>query len=218
MKKIQILGLALCAVFAFSAVVAASAFAEHEYLIKGEVLKAGNLNKATVTSVGELLLEDMKGGLFGEGVDLLCSGENLGEFLAANDFEVISIFPLGGTDPGTGAISVKCETMAGVCGEPEAKAVDLPWLVEVVLVGTASRGLLQTGGAGEPGWNVTCNKIVEDACTGTTSTSLTNTATGVTAAFEAASEAGSCTRGGAKEGLVEGTITFTSSEGVLAIS
>jgi len=218
MRKIQILGISLCVAFAFSAVAAASAFAEHEYLIKGEALKAGNLNKATVTGGGEILLEDMKGGLFGEGVDLLCSFEFLGEFLAANDFEIISVFPLGGTDPGTGATAIKCETMAGICGEPEIKYVNLPWLVEVVLVGTESRGLFQTSGAGNPGWNVTCNKVVEDTCTGTASMLLTNTATGFTATFDASSEPYSCTRGGAKEGLLEGTIAFTSSEGLLAIS
>jgi len=218
MRKVQILGISLCVVFVFSTVAAASAFAEHEYLISGEVLKAANLNKATVTGVSELLSEDMKGGIFGEAVDFLCSFEFLGEFLAANDFEIISIFPLGGTDPGTGATSIKCETMAGTCGESEIKAVNLPWLVEVVLVGTAFRGLLQTGGAGSPGSNVTCSKIVEDTCTIETSVGLANTGTGVTAAFDALSEAGGCTRGGAREWLIEGTFTLTNSAGILAIS
>jgi hypothetical protein len=219
MKKIQILGLALVAVFAFSAVAATAAFAAHEFLLKGLEIKESQLKIANVlseTGPELLLLEDMKGGIFGEGVDLLCSGFNLGEFLEKNDFEVVSIWPLtGSSDPGTGAVKVKCETMSGICGEPEAVAVHLPWLVEVILnAEELFRGLLLGTGAGNPGWNVICNKAVEDECSAEeTTVGLANEGNNVDSLFDSKTAPGNCTRGGAKEGLVEGLITFSSETG-----
>jgi len=225
MRKIKI-GTVLFAVFAFSAFVTASAFAvsADEFLISGEPALAGTQLLSQTNSSTDLLLEDMKGGIFGEAVHITCSGENLAEVESAQKILILAIFPLGGTDPMEGATAIKCTTNAGTCGEPEALAVHLPWLDAVeelsVLTEGTQRVTVESGGSGAPGWTVTCNKIVEDECTGESTVLVENVESMVNATFETVSneKAATCTRGGAKEGLVEGTILFESTTAGLAVA
>jgi hypothetical protein len=211
MRKIHVLALALVAVFAFGAIGATAAFAETtetEYLISGQPVVAGEL----VDDEGELLLTDHKGGIFGEEVMVLCSGLSLGEVLSAVDIDVTTIYALGTSDPETlGSAAIPCTAQTGICSEPVAKAINLDWLAELMLVGTVPEVLLtpETGMNG-PGWSIECSKIAEDSCTSPEAlVEVKNETNGTVDAFFN-EETGTCTRGGAGSALVEGLIIFLS--------
>lgn len=216
MKKIARVSLGSFTVLILSLVPALSAHAAPaEFLSGGAAAKAGE----SILLEGELLLEDMKGGIFGEGVDFLCSLLALGEILTAKDLDIISVYPLGGTDPGTGATEIKCETMAGACNEPDATAVNLPWLMEPLELESKFRGTLVSTGAGAPGWLGTCEKVLAGAteCTGEAATvHLENVESMIDDNFENVfnSNAYDCTRGGLKEGLVEGIVLMETTNGL----
>jgi hypothetical protein len=217
MRKFQI-GAVLFAVLAFSAIAVASASAT-EFLVSGVTATAGTILLSESIGAG-LLLEDMKGSLTGGAASVLCSGFNLAEILSATDLDVISIFGLTQTDPGTGSTTIKC-TNESNCPEPsEVKALNLPWLVELSLEGTTILAHLGTGGAGAPGWEVTCFGV-KDTCTGEAFVEFANVESMVNATFGALSNStpATCSRGGVKEGLVEGTVLFETETGLaLAIS
>jgi hypothetical protein len=220
MRKIQIVGLALVAVFALSAVAASSAFA-HEWLFNGQPITGTEKTVLSESTALNLLLEDMKGGVFGEAVDVLCSGLDEGKVGPGAADLVTTITDLAGKVP-----PVSCETMSGTCPEPLASPDFLPWHTELFLNAKEEfRDLVGPGTGGEPGWNVTCKGIfgepIEDLCTGHTNVLVENAAENdVIATFDAVSmeEPANCGRGGAKEGLVEGSILFMSDEGALAVS
>jgi hypothetical protein len=158
----------------------------------------------------------MKGGLFGEGVDLLCSGNVLAEFASATDLNIITIYALGATDPNTlGSATVGCEVHSGSCGTAKATAIHLDWLVQLELAPTAVTNLA-SGEGGEPGWNVECSLKIEDECVGKTIVESKNLSTGeVESVFNEATETpANCSRGGAKEGLVNGAVKFIGEGGL----
>lgn len=207
MRKIPIVGLALAAVLAFSAFSAAAAFAESEWLVDGLPVAAGE--KVHVEMTGTLVLEDMGKG---SPTTVECTGSGLG------------VVEAGGLDVQEEAVASSCKTLAGTCGGPLAKALNLPWTTEIVLVGGEFRDLVTGGTGGEPGYEVTCFSIFHDACLGKTSTGLENMPSevppDVLSIFSATlSEAGNCTLGGAGEGLVVGEILIQALEGLsLAVS
>jgi len=218
MRKIQVLVLALFAVFAFGAIAATAALAEEatQLLISGNPATLGQL----LLSTGELLLADHKGGLFGEEVMLLCSGENLAEVLTATDIDITSIFPLGGKDEEKGS-AVTCALQTGTCEGSSgiATPVHIPWLVELMLTGSPALvvSLLLSGGTGNPGWTVTCAFKVEDECSASETEVEVKNETGGTVVATFKETAGTCTRGGAGQGLVEGSITFSGEETSLIV-
>jgi hypothetical protein len=207
MKKIHIIGIALVAVFAFSAFAAASAFAVSEWLVDGAPVLAGE--KIHVEMTGTLILEDMGKG---SPTTVECTGSGLGVVLN------------GGLDIQEEAVASSCKTLAGTCGTPLAVALNTPWTTEIVLVGAEFRDLITGGTGGEPGYEVTCFGIFHDSCVGKTSTGLENMSTetpaDVLSIFTATlSEAGNCTLGGAGEGLVVGEVLVQALEGLaLAVS
>ncbi len=207
MRKIHLLGLALVAVFAFSAIAAGAAFAESEWLVDGSPVLAGE--KIHVEMTGTLILEDMGKG---SPTTVECSGSGLGVVLN------------GGLDIQEEAVATSCKTLAGTCGSPLAVALNLPWTTEISLATGAFRDLITGGTGGEPGYEVTCFGIFHDACLGKTSTGLENMSTetpaDVLSIFSATlSEAGNCNLGGAGEGLVVGEVLVQALEGLaLAVS
>jgi hypothetical protein len=216
MKKFQILGLALVAVFAFSAIAAASAFAESEWLVGGAPIAAGKTVK--VLSEGELKLCDHKGGLFLEEACVKCSGLNQGIVGPNKTDEVQEVTNLAGTSK-----DITDCTNALNCPTPIlVEADNLPWPTEVYLNGTEFRDLVGAAGVGkQPGYLVKCFGI-EDLCEGHTSVRLENSgANDVLSTFEAPlTENSNCTRGGNGEGLATGTnLLFTDSpDGALSVS
>jgi hypothetical protein len=207
MRKIQILGLVLFAAFAGSAVIAASAFAESEWLING-VAPAAAVN--TKGPKADLKLKDDA-----TGVEVLCEGTSTGTVGGggAKKDTVVSITVEFAT----------CVVLAGAASCPELTAVApvnlaTPWETEILLVGAEFRDDIFNA-AKTTGWLVECKKVpifgtVDDTCTGNTSTKLTNEAGGkVDAEFEAKSEAAKCSFSNG-EGLVTGlTIIETEKAG-----
>jgi len=193
MRKIHIVGLALVAMFAFSAVSVATATAATKvWLVDGAAIAKNEPVDSEATGEG-LLLVDTKGGLFGERVDLDCTGKDEGTVTTT------------GTGTVTAITSIVCKTLEGGCPSPAAAPVHLPWTSELILSGANFRATIK-GTGGEPGWNVTCSGIVEDECVAKAGTTvgIVNVAAGVDANFEEAEKA-NCGRGGANAGFVVGT-------------
>jgi hypothetical protein len=194
MRKIHIVGLALAAVFAFSAFSAAAAFAASEWLVDGAAVPS--TAKVHVEQSGTLELWDMKAK-----VKLLCTGTGLG--LVWEKLDTVEE-----------AKANTCTVEEGSCGSPNAVAKNLPWNTEIVLVGSAFRDTLRSSGAGSPGWDVTCFGFVEDTCLSETgSTLLTVEGENVLANFDEESGEANCTVGGAG-GLVKGVLTTKALEGL----
>jgi hypothetical protein len=232
MRKIQLLGLAVLAVFAFSAVAAASsAFAlESVWLVKG----ATALTKLLTDGEGELQLTDLKTPIFGE-ASILCSGLNegwIGGDASGANPKWDEITRITGLNAATEPLWVKCTfVVRGGCETstpPEAMAVNLPWLTELLLTleGTEEVYLdhliAAVPGAGWVSRCLVLGANTEDECTSeTTSANIDNTAeSDVKALFsDAISGLANCSQGGAVSGVVEGEVLILLANGeALAVS
>ncbi|HEX5309681.1 MAG TPA: hypothetical protein VFW38_11440 [Solirubrobacteraceae bacterium] len=222
MKSMKLIGLVFAALVAFSAVSASAAFAETEFLFNAEPI--GTMTQvpflSETTEEGGLLLEDMKGGLFGEGVDILCSGGGEGFVEGPLLGFITKIFSLEGTE--SPPAFVKCVTDAGICPEPETQPVNLPWHFELDLSTGKVRALLLEEKLA--GWKLLCSKgSVEDVCTAEagvdTSLGLSNGgANDVLVKFdESVTAPAICDRGGAKQALINGTILFFGDTGSVSV-
>lgn len=212
MKKLHVIGLAIVAVFAFSAIAAASASAApYEWLVHSEpVPSTAPVHVELVTMAGEpLLLWDMHAK-----VDLDCTGSGLG--IVFEKFDVVEE-----------ATATHCEVLEGFCPSANATAANLPWLTELQgelkePIGTVV-DTLKADGKGAPGWNVVCAGIIEDTCT--TEAGFTNNTNSeesgvadVKSEFPEAGAEATCSLGG-KEGLVVGNLLAIALEGLpLSIS
>jgi hypothetical protein len=203
MKKIQIAGLVLVAVFV-TGVVTVSAASALEYLVSGVAVKSPE--KISVSFRGILTLEDMGKGSPTE-IDCEFTGTGVVEAAGKDLLE-------------TAGTATSCVTLAGTCSSPSVKVIHLPWATQI----EGERNLFSNGGNGEPGFESTCFGIVHDTCTGTTSAALENlpleTPPDLLAIFSATlSEPLNCTLGGAKEGLIIGEVLVAAAGGLsLAIS
>ena len=175
MRKVQLLGIVLLALFAFG-VFTASAMATTllaEWLVGGVSVTTELL----VEMSGELLLEDTKVPVIGNAT-VLCSGIGVGwvgpnslgwvsEVLSLND-EAISTTPLSGLSLECAA-QAGCETSSVVLVWP----VGLPYTSEVELVeqtgGPFFAALLNGSAGGNIGWEITSCLVLgismEDECT-----------------------------------------------------
>ena len=214
MKKIHVIGLALCAVFACSAFAASSAFAGSEWLLSGEPLAA----QTSVESEGELLLCDDKGGIAGEAVCIHCSGLNAGFVGPTNLDEITDITNLAGTslDITDCTNDENCTTVDLVEGQ------NFPWKTELVLMTNGEILDLLIGG----GYEVVCLVLgveVKDVCKAEDlELGVENMAAekDVLLLFSA-TELGvgnTCTRGGANQGLTIGEILVFSLTAGLELS
>jgi hypothetical protein len=200
------------AVFAMSAVAAASASAEHQWLINGSLLAS----PVKTHSKGTLTLTDHT--VTGGETQVTCTGFDDG-FVGPHALDLILAVTaeLLGTNK-----KITCSFVAGKNGgceastAPTAEAVGLPWRTELYLRGAEVRDMITPDGAGNPGWAVTCKTILgnmTDTCTTALgSTALANVAAGVSATFDKVSSEenpANCKLGGgaerAKVGLVSGS-------------
>jgi hypothetical protein len=228
MRKFYTLVLAVFAVLAFSAVAAASsAFALESVWLHGGVVALEDL---LVDSEGTLLLVDLKTPIFGE-ASILCSGLNEG--IIGGDASGLNpkwdeITRITGLNAATEPLWVVCTfEVKGGCEtstSPEAMAVNLPWLTELTLSGTAYLDLL-FGSGGNPGWVSRCLVLgasTEDTCTSAkTSADIDNTTeSDVIALFsEVISGHALCTQSNEESGEVEGEVLILSADGsALAVS
>ncbi|HEX5309666.1 MAG TPA: hypothetical protein VFW38_11365 [Solirubrobacteraceae bacterium] len=211
MRKLQIVGLTLVAVFAMGALYASSAFAaESRWLVDGAIPTAAH--QVDSESSGPISLTDAKGGIFGEEVQVLCEGTDLG-----------TVGP-GPADTLESITVVKCVTDKGICGEPNAEPINLPWTTSIELIGAVFYDdITTTVGNKNVGYRVICNKAVEDTCELALGRALLeNSGNNVNAVFNSADAnqpKGTCTRGGAGAGLVDGIDIILSETGLtIAVS
>jgi hypothetical protein len=153
MRKLKVLGLVVTAVLAVGMFVVSAAFAfESTWLDKGATVSKAILVHSETTS-SRVSFADPKGGLFGEEVEVLCNGSGEG-----------TIGP-GKAGTLTKFTVVGCETMKGICGEPDVELINTPWTNSIELIGASFyNDLTTTVGTKMVGYNVVCNKIVEDKC------------------------------------------------------
>jgi len=209
MLRIQMIGLAIMAALAMSAIAAGSASAAHEWLINGKPITTAT----KVHSVGLLLLEDSKAP--GGAVSVHCKGFDDGT-VGPGALDLILAIT---TELLKGSDKIPCTfDKAGLCKSnvpPTALALNLPWHTAIVLVGTEVRDLLLADGNGEPGYNVICQgpfgETQEDECLAEPSTmgstTLENVAGGVRGIFQGkAAELTKCSKGGAGAGKVTGEV------------
>jgi hypothetical protein len=177
MKKLQILGIALAAVFAFGVVSAASAsatvtFLLAEWLVNGVAVPEGT--EKNVEETGTFLVEDTKT-LLGK-ADVLCSwifvlkisfaGVNVVVEVLGLTKEAISATPLSG-------LALECTSDTSACEEPLVWPVKLPWNALLVLMEEGTEvffaDLMQPSGSNTSvGWYVQCEKTIlkpSDECT-----------------------------------------------------
>jgi hypothetical protein len=227
MRKIHLLGLALFAVFAFSAVAAASsAFAlESVWLVGGHTA----LTKVLADSEGELTLTDLKTPIFGES-SILCSGLNegwIGGDASGANPKWDEITSITGLNAATEPLWIKCTfVVRGGCETstpPEIMPVNLPWLSELTLSGGAFVDKLIGTGA-SAGYVSRCLILganTEDECLFPTLTNIDNTAENdVKALFsEAIGGHTLCTQSNEESGEVEGEVLVLLANGEsLAVS
>jgi hypothetical protein len=218
MKKIQILGLALFAVFAFGAIAAASAFAAPEWLING----AAVTELTSVETKGSLNLTDTKTAL--GSVTVKCEGTLDGSVGPAGGDEITEVLNTAGVAIKLGGTALLC-TSSQCSGTPEVWPENLPWQTQLELVGTVIRDHIFTSTGGAPGYTSLCTIIlpIEDTCTGLTSSLIENMGTespaDVLGIFNAESEKGNCSLGGTGTGVITGDGLITTLNGLaLAVS
>jgi hypothetical protein len=180
MKKLQVVLLALVAVFAFSAVLSASAMAETTLLaewLKAATPVAANLAAETtgsLTLVHLNLAQTTCTGIFDGTVGADGVGQ-ITEVLNAAKVKVRS------TLTGTGEI-LSCTNVEN-CGSGEVVPVNLPWNTILYLMENGSfLNLIFSSGAGAPGYEVSCTVLgikVEEKCTGETSAIMENMGAGM---------------------------------------
>ena len=195
MLRIQMIGLALVAALAMSAVAAGSASAAHEFLINGKPIA-----KATkIHSLGLLLLTDHNP----------LNNASLETIIHCHGFDAGTVGP-GGLDLiesitaellGTND-KIHCKfDKAGGCEASSlllALAINLPWHTAIYLdSGGRVRDMIVADGAGEPGYKVFCNApllgpIVDECKAPLGNTGLKNVAGGVEGIFDAFSNNTNC--------------------------
>ena len=227
MRKIQLLGVAMLALFAFgaSAVSASAAFLLAEWLVGGVAVATELL----VEISGELLLEDTKGAL-GSPAMVLCSGIFDG-WVGPNSLGWISeVLTLAGAAVSNTVLSgtalectgqTACETNTVVLVWP----IGLPTETEVELLEQESKvfftvlflkklgyyiaSCLVLGVSAEDECTATENSAAELTLSGTTLVGSFSTAISTLNSFKLAT----CKNGGAETGVVEGSGTFALSGG-----
>ena len=198
----------LVAVFALSAVTAASAFAAPEWYTK----TGGKFNKLTsaleVKTTGNLTVNDT-GWEFGTSIKLSCK------------VRIDGTIEAGGLGKINDYLTGNCNIYVGNCENATAEAVNLPWKTELYSEGAKVRERLVSGGHGTPGWQFTCGGFISDRCNFNTSANMeTKLPSGnVLVIFKKGeSNKTTCTNGGENAGQLEGEITFPHPESVEAIA
>ncbi len=234
MRKLQVLGVALIAVFAFGVIAVESASAAPTFLLALWLVNKEELLAELLFELdGELELEDNKVPLVGN-AGLLCSGIFDG-WAGPNSLGYISeVLTLGGGAVNTTALTapgLKCTNLLN-CTEPATLwAVNLGWEWEIELMEDGGSiffaGLLTSlNGTKTVGWEVECSGLT-DTCTtaqGVAEITLNAAGTAVIAIFSTAFtelaglKLATCTLGGENTGGVRGEGEFLPDAGELSAS
>jgi hypothetical protein len=203
MLRIYMISLALVSVLVMSAVAAGSASASHLWLLNSKLIAT----PVTLHSHGTLELEDSKA--TGGAIRIKCTRFDTGT-VGPHALDLISketAEKLGTNDkiPCTFVKQGACKATPA----PTILALHLPWHTELYLIGGEERDMVESDGAGEPGWYITCTNVLggitEDECRTTLgSTALTNVVGGVLATFDVNMHFPTCSIGGENAGRLEG--------------
>jgi len=219
-KRHHILGLALLAVFAFSAVIANMASAETTFLLAEWLFKGAAVTSALpVETKGKLLLEDTET-LLGKAA-VVCEGILVGSVNANGADEVTKLLTTAGVEIALPGVGLKCEGQTLCNGTSEAWAEKLPWKTTLELEGPGGAFVDLVEGAV---YTVLCGGVgVEDTCTAVNPTrtgALTNGAEDVLLSAGLASPNASCSAGKATSGVIQTIegLTSDTEAGVLSVS
>jgi hypothetical protein len=234
MKTYRTVMLALFAVFAFSAVLAASASAEEVTLLAEWLINGAAVTTLTsVSSTGALELTDNK--TAGGAATVLCEGTLDGSVGPNGEDEITEVLNLASEKVGTELIGVAllC-TRVSLCEagtDIELWPDNLPWLTLLNLMTTAPEFLVhlfkdsEDSNTAQPGWELKCLVLgipLEDLCLGLTSFAVENITGSVLSLFDPAapisSEKGDCTQGGVASGEVKGEGLIVPLTGTLTVS
>jgi hypothetical protein len=214
MKRFQLLGLMLVAIFAIG-VVAASAASAVTFLLAEWLAAGAAITTAQATDQeGELELEDNN--VLGLKVVILCSGILDGTVSGNGTDEITKLLSLAGVDAGEPLVGpgVTCTNTGNCGGTPLVWAKGLPWKTEAELMIDEPSTFfvdLILAGAYESQCTV-LGTVVTDECTSPeVATELTNEAGGIvdvkfSDGFQelAGLKLGTCTIGGAESAAVTG--------------
>jgi hypothetical protein len=218
MKKFQIIGVALVAVFAFCAFAAASAFAVNpEWLIGGVAVLAAT----SVQVTGHIKLTDTKAPIVGKAT-VECNGildgtvntEGKDEITEALSITGTLIKPVTLTSLLVAETGLLCTGTAGCEGtDAEAWPDNLPWNTQLELLNGQVVDHIFGNGVDEPGWHVFCLVFgigSSDLCEGLNYALIENMLTGsendLLANFvEPPSIKGTCLEGGTGSGEASST-------------
>ncbi len=234
MRKLQVLGVALIAVFAFGVIAVESASAAPTFLLAVWLVNKEELLAELLVEVdGELELEDTKVPLVGK-ASALCDGI-LDGWVGPNSLGYVSeVLTLGGGAVNTTALTapgLKCTNVEN-CAEPTTVwAVNLGWETEVELMEDGgsiffAELLTSLNGTKTVGWEVECSGLT-DTCTiaqGAAEIKLNAAGTAVIGAFSeaftllAGNMNATCSLGGAESGVVKGEGEFLPDAGELSAS
>jgi hypothetical protein len=214
MKRFQLLGLMLVAIFAIG-VVAASAASAVTFLLAEWLAAGAAITTAQATDQeGELELEDSK--VLGQKVVILCSGFLDGTVSGNGTDEITKLLSLAGVDAGEPLVGpgVTCTNTANCGGTPKVWAKKLPWktAAELMIDGTETFFVdLIINGEYESECTVLGTKVTDECTSPEVATELTNEAGGIVDVkfsdpFQelAGLTLGTCTVGGALSAAVTG--------------
>jgi hypothetical protein len=217
MKKIQILGIALVALFAFSAISASLASAETTLLAEFLLNGAAITTTVATEGSGELILEDNKAGL-----GVTCSGILDGNVSADGKDEVTAVLSLAGVAV-TLAAPLLCKSHK-FCEESatdiEASPENLPFKTQLELTEAGAFRDIVTSASYFTACLVLGIKVSEECTTVNGSYVVKNVAAGVEA-VGAVTPNGTCTTGGANAGeltFVAGNLLKPTAGGTLSVS
>jgi len=208
MNRLRILGLALVAVFAMSAVVASAASAAW-VASPWEAFYSGSWHVVTttikVTSAGTLKLKN-------GGDEVECEGTNKGTIGAGGIDEVLTV-----------TVKNPCKLIANSgckspqpSGFPKAAAIHLPWKTQLEdeTNGEKRDKITAHTGGEAPGWSVECENILKGKskveCTAAEElTKVTNESMSFLTTFAPTGEPASCKGGISSKGAVIGPVKFS---------
>jgi hypothetical protein len=220
MKRFQLMGVAMLALFAFGAVLAASAsavtFLLAEWLVNGAAVTVELLTE----SPGTLVLRDtgLKAAVKCEGFLDGWVGPNSLDFVS----EVLNVGKEAISTTNLTGLMLTCTSVETCTGTSEVWALNLGWETEVELMEEGSAIyyvtlILAHAGGGQPGWSTTCTVLgikEEDECVAQSTgnagavAELTLSGTSLLAVFSTAftelaeEKIGNCSLGGTEKGEV----------------
>jgi hypothetical protein len=221
MRKFQLFGVALVAVFAVAAMTVASAsaapvFLLAEWLVNGAPITFGHPIDAEGS---EILVEET---ILGLKIDVLCSLIFDGTVASNGAGTFTELLALGGGAAITLANMLAC-TNSSNCPEPLITFLNLPDITTLELMeeeGVSRFADLLEGTGSFLGYEVECmGSGTSDTCTGNTAVEIKNEGTNVDALFSdafsvlAGDTLTSCSVGGSVTGLIEGLVTILLTEG-----